>query len=185
MQNFRSYFRTWSRAESGMTLVEVLVATAITAMVSTVITSLLVSMMGTGKRLRQDTDGYESLRLAATVFMQDARFATRVYCYGDAIKLEGTTSSNYIIYKFAAWDDDPYAGSPDLKHLHRWVVQGGAWQRDDVVGWDLLPPDGSADTTWFGCTSTPTQRMATLHLVKPSAGGGAPGAHLEVTGYLR
>lgn len=171
--------------ERGISLVEVLIGLALTALVGLVTGGLLLSTMANGRALQAQTDHYESLRLATAHFLQDARFAVEMQCLSDRATLyTNTTKTNYIQYVFAAWDGT-LNGSPHDRFLHRWVVQGGVLQSDDIIGWDLETPDGSTDVSHFDCLSGATYRYVIMHLTKEGLGGQNTGAQLRVAAYLR
>jgi hypothetical protein len=166
-----------------MTLVEVLVSAAITVTVATVVTSILMTVMASGRRLQNQTDQYESLRLAADLFTQDARFALYATCDPfNFVKLNtNSTGTDYVYYTFAFAD-----GTPDDHDLHRWVIQGGGLMRDDIVGRDLVPPDLSWGAgSEFGCTSYSQDRQAYVRLVKPPLRGQTQGTQIFVTAFQR
>lgn len=160
---------------------------AILATVVLVVASLSMAAVASEKQLQAQTDSYESLRLAGSIMMQDARFAVRPACDWDYLRLyTGGTPTDYIEYRFASWDGSPW-GSPDASHLHRWVVQGGVLIRDDIIGWDLVPPDlfDPWYGTWFDCATGARDRRAVLHLLKAPPPGGSSDIHLETTAFLR
>jgi type II secretory pathway component PulJ len=169
--------------------VEVLAALAISSLIATTVGGFLFALQAGGHAFRRETDTYESLRLAADLIMQDARFA--VYADdGDYLQFCDTmycTSDTYVLYKFAVADDPPDrdGGTPDPRHLHRWVVDEGVLVRDDIVGWDLVPPDGSGDSTEFEAVSSSLQRWALARLVKAPAPGQEKLIRLEVRALLR
>jgi Tfp pilus assembly protein PilE len=183
LEKFRSRWLTIKRAQDGVTLVEVLVGVAITGMISTVVGSLLLATMTSSRRLQVQTDMYESLRLPAAMLTQDARFARTAACDWDYLKLYTSASpTDYIEYHFASW-----GGVADPANLHRWVVQGGVMQRDDIVGWNLVPPDftHATDATWYDCGTSPTNRWATIHLVKSALQGQSNNSSLDAKAFLR
>lgn len=167
---------------------EVLAAAAITTTVAAVSASVLFNTFTSGRSLLKQTDGYESLRLAGASMVNDARFSFRVDCGWDNLLLyKNSRGTDYVVYKFAAWDGDPDAGTPDPDHLHRWEVIDDVLQRDDIVGWNLVPPDFSGDpeATEFQCNAGSTQRWAYMRLVKAPGAGQAAGTHIEFRALLR
>jgi prepilin-type N-terminal cleavage/methylation domain-containing protein len=182
LEKFRNRWLAIKRAQDGVTLVEVLVGVAITGMISTVVGSLLFATMTSSRRLQEQTDVYESLRLPASMLTQDARFAKSAACDLDYLRLYTTFPSDYIEYHFAFW-----GGAADPANLHRWVVQGGVMQRDDILGWNLVPPDvsGASDSTAFGCDSFPTDRYGNIHLVKAALPGQTVNTDLDAKAFLR
>ncbi|MDB4896526.1 MAG: hypothetical protein JWN15_2788 [Firmicutes bacterium] len=178
-----------------MSLAELLAAAAITCMVILVVTSLLFMTMTNKRLLQQQTDAYEALRLPASMVTLDARFATTVSCQVSEYLQIATNAAvtEYVMYRFAS---APIGGSPhdvtdDPHNLHRWVVKGGAVERDDIVGWNLVKVDPSdpnqVDYTWFGCTvDAPLRTTAKIHLVKQLVSkSGTRSVVLEATGFLR
>lgn len=173
------------RCQQGISLIEVLVGAAITGLIATVVAGLLMATTTSGRSLARQTDDYESLRLPATMFMEDGRFAIWVSCDIEHVMFRMPGPDTFVTYKFAAREGDEEI--PDPFHLHRWLVQDGVVVRDDIVGWNLVQFDAwtGADGTWFACHATPTSRRAEMHLVTSPLPGQEVGAHLEVTAFLR
>jgi hypothetical protein len=134
--------------EQGLTLIELLVGVALTGMIGVVVVSLLFAAEASERDLARQTDAYESLRIPATMIMNDARFATYVECgllsarfYTDA----GLTG--WIQYLFVGSGSGPY-------ELHRQVFPGGVAGNDEVVATDLAKPVPSS--TKFACNNAGT-----------------------------
>jgi prepilin-type N-terminal cleavage/methylation domain-containing protein len=183
LEKLRSRWSVIKRAQDGVTLVEVLVGVAITGMISTVVGSLLFATMTSSRRLQDQTDMYESLRLPAAMLTQDARFARTADCGWDYLKFYTSASpTDYIEYHFASW-----GGVADPVNVHRWVVQGGVMQRDDIVGWNLVQPDFShaTDATEFGCDTRATSRWASIRFVKTALPGQTVNTQLSTMAFLR
>lgn len=181
MRRFTSRLLSHLVSDQGSSLAEVLVSLAILGMVFSVVGSVLTTMTLDLRLLQKQTDAYEALRLPAAVFVQDARTARTVAYDPEFLKLyTGLGFTNYIMYSFRYPDE-----SPDPNNLHRRLVQGGSVTRDDIVGWNLVPPDGTTDTTWFGCTCGGSNRLAQIHLVKQPGTGSATFIHLDAQALSR
>lgn len=172
--------------EAGFSLVEVLVALAITVMIGVSITSVLMSIAANNHRDLKKTNYHESLRLVAHVIMQDARQATQADPgWGESLEFRYGSPGDYIRYTFAAWDGTA-EGAPDSQNLHRWVVKGGSLERDEIVAWDLVAPDfGNPDATEFAAESTSAYRSAEATLVKPPLPGQTSPMRIRITALLR
>lgn len=174
--------------EEGFSLTEVLITLAITAMVGVAITSVLTSIAANSHRDLQQTDYYESLRLAAHMIMADARFATAAASidFGQSLSLNLDPGGNhYVRYIFATWDGSA-DGVPDPTNLHRWEVQGGSLLRDEIVATDLVLPDFTrSDTTWFEASTGSGSRSAKAILVKAPLKGQEQPFRLEIFALLR
>lgn len=183
MQNCRRLLAAL-RCQQGISLIEVLVGAAITGLIATVVAGLLMATTTSGRSLARQTDDYESLRLPAAMMMQDARFAVAARCGWDYLELI-TGSSSSVVYRFASWTDGEEIHDPN--NLHRWVVVSGNVERDDIVGWSLIPYDlwTGEPGTWFDCDASPLYRKAVIRLVAAPLPGQEVGAHLEVTAFLR
>jgi hypothetical protein len=182
LQNCRAWWKFLQADAQGVTLVEFLLGSAITVIITLMGTSMLLANQSSRRVLQQQTDRYESVRLVADAMIQDARFATWVDCpWGDVVRLFSKTTfpQDYVIYQFA-----DSAGNPDPVNIHRVVVVGGVVQRDDIVGWDLLSdPWGGA--TNYTCTSGFTSRKVDVQLFKAGHQSTSPNIILEYTIFVR
>lgn len=163
-----------------------LIALAITVMIGVSITSVLMSIAANNHRDLKKTNYHESLRLAAHIIMQDARGATQADSgWGEYLELRYGSPDDYIRYTFAEWDGSA-DGTPDDSNLHRWVVKGGSLERDEIVAWDLAPPDpGNPDATEFHAVYGASSRYGRAILVKPALPGQTVPARLDVHALLR
>lgn len=152
-------------------------ALSITTMVGISITSVLMAIVTNARRDAQQTDAYESLRLAAHQVMHDGRFAREAVVGVGAASLTLYTAAgygDYIKYIFAAYnEDDPANPTPDPTNLHRWVVKGGTWQ-DEIVASDLVSPQfGNPNATRFSADAISPSIEAIL-VREPLAGQQTP-----------
>lgn len=170
-------------AQAGFTLIETLTALALTTMVTLTAGSVLFATMRSETALQRQTNQFESLRIAAAMIQQDARFAVEASCTttGYLTLYSDTTNDDYVKYWFRNGN-----GTADSKHLHRHVYQGGGLVRDDIVGWDLIPA-GQPNGTTFGCTTDLEFRTAKVVLSKTPLPGQSQSrtTRLEVTAFLR
>jgi type II secretory pathway pseudopilin PulG len=171
--------------QQGITLVEVLVALALTVTVVMVVTSVLLSSLLSQRRLLQQTDDYEALRVAAAIFTQDARYAHGCSAGWDYLHLTFSPSER-VEYKFATRLPDDIA-QLDPDHLHRWHYMGGSFQSDEIIGWNLVPPsyDAPLEGTRFECTTSDYNPNATIILLKPPLPGQQTPTLLRVFAYHR
>jgi len=164
--------------------VEFLLGSVVTVIIALTATSMLLANESSRRMLQMQTDRYESVRQAADVMLQDARFASQVSCNLDWLRLNlvAGPGSGYIVYQF-----QDAAGNPDPDNLHRLVYDGGGVvQRDDIVGWGLVPIDWwGGESTNFACNNSLSSRKATVQLVKVGHKTSAPNIILEFTIFLR
>jgi prepilin-type N-terminal cleavage/methylation domain-containing protein len=168
------------RSQDGFTLVEVLTALAITAMVATVVTGVLVSNLFGQRRLLAETDQNESLRAAAARITLDGRFAFNCGNDPDGNLKCTLYSGDEVRYLFKKWTSDGLG--QDDTNLHRWYFHGGTYQNDEIIGWNLQPPllfEFSSGTT------KTAPRHFTVYLVKPLLPGQDQPTHLQVTVFQR
>jgi hypothetical protein len=139
--------------------------------------SLLIGGMAVTGRVRQQTDQYESLRLAATLFQTDARpaYSSAVFCSTTYIWLY--TSSNMSTLTEYSLESQP-SGLYDL-HRRQWInvpasgvpYAGGTMVNDYTVAQGINQPTQSGDV--FGCAKNPTYQQGeyTITLEKPLLSG--------------
>ncbi len=127
--------------QDGISLVEVLVASAISGLVITVVASLIFASVTHGRSMLQITSQYESLRLATAALVQDARFAVDCSSSVDRKILMLFLKpdwSEYVEYRLV-----PQSGQgTGLYDLHRIVEKGGN-RTEEVLAVDLAPPGSS------------------------------------------
>jgi|GEM_PF-5002515 len=157
-----------TRSEAGFSLVEVLVTLALTTLAVATLASVVVGILMNSRREAQQTDAYESLRLAAQQILTDGRFAWKAVDDGETLTFEyNDTGEDYTRYIFArAEGGDPSNPVPDGGNLHRWVVRGGVLRDDEIIARDLVPPDTGDTWSWFEASSGPTSKSARAVLVR-------------------
>lgn len=170
-----------------MTLVEVLMGSAITAAVLTVVTSLLFTTAASVKHYRRLTEDYDGLRVVSSLLTQDTRFAYEASCTNaDRVTLN-YSNGDVIEYRFASYT--PNGPTSDPGRLHRWSTIGGTF-RDDVVAENLemLRRVGGrpAGGTYFTCTTGAGGLWyVEAFLVKKAISTATPKVTLDVLAYQR
>jgi type II secretory pathway component PulJ len=169
--------------------VEVLIGLAITAMVSVSLVSALLSIAAAGRREAAQTDQYESLRLAAQMIIEDARYAATPIGQWDYLLLTYTTG-RWVKYIFAEYNQsNPTNPIADPNNLHRWESDGtGGPVHDQVVAKDLATPQiGNTNVSGFIAVSLDPYRYVSARLVSlPLKGQGQDKAvRLEFKALLR
>lgn len=167
---------------------EVLVGTAITVTVITVMTSVLIAVMAGQNRMMRQTEQAETLRIAASWITRDARTAVNCVGSGTSLRLVQTWDASqtnpvdWVDYKFTKFENG--AEVPDPNHLHRWEYQRGTFIHEDLVGWELAPPvvGGRGSGTRLSCSD---YRRIDVYLQKQLAPGQVRPLRLNVTAYQR
>jgi Tfp pilus assembly protein PilW len=126
-----------SRTERGMTLAELLVGTAITMIVTTLMVAGIFVINRSSRYNTEDSDTLAALRTASTRFSRELRQARRVYSISDG------------------------------KRIRFWVDLNRDYLQDigERVSWELQPVDGKAQFVRYTDSPTSTAQIQVRNLV--------------------